>query len=70
MKDILHHLFEHKNLTRTQARDVLLNIAEGRYNDSQLSAFMTVFLMRSITTDELAGFRDAILERRDRKSVV
>lgn len=64
MKDILHHLFEHKNLTRAQARDVLLNIAEGRYNDSQLSAFMTVFLMRSITTDELAGFRDAILERR------
>ena len=25
---------------------------------------MTVFLMRSITTEELSGFRDAILERR------
>lgn len=64
MKDILYQMFEHKNLTRSQARDVLLNIAEGRYNDCQLSAFMTVFLMRSITTEELTGFRDAILERR------
>ena len=42
----------------------MLNIADGMYNDAQLSAFMTVFLMRSITTDELTGFRDAILERR------
>lgn len=57
-------MFEHKNLSREEARDVMLNIADGRYNDPQLSAFMTVFLMRSITTEELTGFRDAILERR------
>lgn len=57
-------MFEHKNLTRNEARDVLLNIADGRYNDCQLSAFMTVFLMRSITTEELSGFRDALLLRR------
>lgn len=55
-------MFEHKNLSREQARRVMLEIADGRYNDSQLSAFMTVFLMRPITTDELAGFRDAIRE--------
>lgn len=64
MNKILYNLFEHGNLTRTEARDVMLNIADGKYNDSQLSAFMTVFLMRSITTEELTGFRDAILERR------
>ncbi len=57
-------MFEHKNLSRDEARDVLLNIADGRYNDAQLAAFMTVFLMRSITLDELTGFRDALLERR------
>ncbi len=57
-------MFEHKNLSRDEARDVLLNIADGRYNDAQLAAFMTVFLMRSITIDELTGFRDALLERR------
>lgn len=64
MNKILHRLFEHGNLTRGEARDIMLNIADGKYNDAQLSAFMTVFLMRSITPDELTGFRDAVLERR------
>lgn len=58
-------MFEHKSLSREESHRVLLNIADGKYNDSQLSAFMTVYLMRSITLDELTGFRDAILERRN-----
>ena len=64
MNKILSNLFEHKSLSRDEARDVMLNIADGRYNDNQLSAFMTVYLMRSITPEELTGFRDAILQRR------
>ncbi len=64
MKKLLNKMVEHQYLSRTEARDVLLKIADGTYNDCQLSAFMTVFLMRSITIDELTGFRDAILERR------
>lgn len=64
MNKILSALFEHKSLSREEARDIMLNIADGKYNDNQLSAFMTVFLMRSITPDELTGFRDAILLRR------
>lgn len=64
MKALLSKMFEHKSLTHDEAREVLHNIADGLYNDAQLSAFMTVFLMRSITIDELTGFRDAILDRR------
>lgn len=64
MKELLYKMFTHQNLSREEAKQVLLNISDGKYNDCQLSAFMTVFLMRSITTDELAGFREAILERR------
>lgn len=64
MKELLLRLFEHGSLSRSEARDVMINIADGKYNDAQLSAFMTVYLMRSITTDELTGFRDAVLERR------
>lgn len=64
MNKILSNLFEHKSLTREEARDIMLNIADGKYNDNHLSAFMTVFLMRSITPEELTGFRDAILMRR------
>lgn len=62
MKKILNQLFEHKKLTRSQSREVLINIANGEYNHSQIAAFLTVYLMRSISVDELAGFREALLE--------
>ena len=62
MKKILNYLFEHKTFTRNAAKDILISISKGMYNDSELAAFMTVFLMRSITVDELLGFRDALLE--------
>jgi anthranilate phosphoribosyltransferase len=61
MREILNHLFEHKTLTRKDAERVLTNIAEGKYSDSEIAAFLTVYLMRSITVDELSGFRDALL---------
>ncbi len=62
MKKILQHLFEHKTLSRGQAKEVLANIGKGLYNEHEVTAFMTVYLMRSITIDELSGFRDALLE--------
>ena len=62
MKKILQYLFEHKTLAREQARDVLTRISKGEFNESEIAAFITVFLMRSITIDELQGFRDALLD--------
>ena len=62
MKKILQYLFEHNTLSRESAREVLVNIGKGNYNDHEVTAFMTVFLMRSITIAELQGFRDALLE--------
>ena len=62
MKKILLYLIEHKSLSRQQAKEVLLNISAGQYNEPEISAFITVFLMRSITIAELEGFRDALLE--------
>jgi anthranilate phosphoribosyltransferase len=62
MKKILQILFEYKTLTREQAREVLSNISRGQYNESEITSFITVFLMRSITIEELQGFRDALLE--------
>lgn len=64
MKKMLDNLFEGAILSRDAAREIMLRIADGAFNDSQLAAFMTVYRMRSITTEELSGFRDAILERR------
>lgn len=62
MKDILNHLIAHKTLSQLQAKEVLKNLATGSYPNSQVAAFMTVFLMRSITVEELRGFREAMLE--------
>ncbi|HEY1199759.1 MAG TPA: anthranilate phosphoribosyltransferase [Niastella sp.] len=62
MKKILQYLFEHKTLSREQAKDVLMNIGKGTYNEHEVTAFMTVYLMRSVTIEELQGFQDALLE--------
>ena len=62
MKKILHYLFEHKSLAREDAREVLNDISKGLYSDPEIAAFITVYLMRSITIDELQGFRDALME--------
>lgn len=62
MKQILNHLFEHKSFNSQEARTILTNISSGKYNASQMAAFMTAYCMRSITVDELEGFRDAMLD--------
>jgi anthranilate phosphoribosyltransferase len=64
MKDLLYRLFEHQYLRREEAQKVLVDIAGGKYNNEQISALITVFLMRSISVDELAGFSDALLSMR------
>lgn len=62
MKEILNELIEHRSLSKETAKQVLVDLASGKFNASQTSAFMTVYMMRSITIDELQGFRDAMLE--------
>lgn len=62
MKQILNELIDHRSLSRETAHRVLVDLATGKYNPSQTAAFMTVYMMRSITVDELEGFRDAMLE--------
>jgi anthranilate phosphoribosyltransferase len=62
MKQILNELIEHRSLTKETARQVLMDLTSGRFNLSQTTAFMTIYMMRSITVDELQGFRDAMLE--------
>ncbi len=62
MKKILNTLFEQKRLTKDQSKEVLINIAQKKYNASQIAAFITVFLMRPVSVDELSGFREALLE--------
>lgn len=62
MKAILNQLFEHQRLTEQQAYEVLTKIGNGEYNTSQIASFLTVFLMRNISVDELRGFQKALLD--------
>jgi anthranilate phosphoribosyltransferase len=62
MKETLKYLFDHRTLGKEDAKNILRNMAEGRYNDAEIAAFISVYLMRSITVEELSGFRDALLE--------
>ena len=62
MKETLNKLINHDILTKEDAQQILVNIAKGDYNTNQIAAFLTVYMMRSITIEELEGFRDALLE--------
>jgi anthranilate phosphoribosyltransferase len=62
MKDTLNRLINHDVLPKEDAKRILVNIAKGDYNASQIAAFLTVYMMRSVTIDELEGFRDALLD--------
>lgn len=61
MKAILQKLFDHQSLSRAEARDTLIAIAQEKYNHVQVASFTTVYQMRDITISELQGFRDALL---------
>ena len=62
MKEILNLLISHKTLDKAVAKEVLINMANGVYNQSQISVFLTVYMMRPVTVEEMEGFRDALLE--------
>ena len=62
MKEILNRLINNQTLSREEAKEVLTGLATGQYNNSQIAAFLTVYLMRAIQVQELEGFRDAMLE--------
>lgn len=62
MKAILNRLIQHQQLSKEEARQMIINIANGQYNTSQIASFLAVYMMRSISLEELEGFRSALLE--------
>jgi len=62
MKQILNRLINRETLESEEAKHILVNISNGMYNQNQISSFLTVFMVRSITLEELKGFRNALLE--------
>lgn len=62
MKEILNYLFTGQKLSREEARQTLYDLATGKYSDIEMASFLTVYNMRPISTEELLGFRDAMIE--------
>ncbi|MBC7641087.1 MAG: anthranilate phosphoribosyltransferase [Flavobacterium sp.] len=62
MKNILNRLFSHETLSKDEAKNVLVNISKGNYNQCQIASFLTVYMMRNISIEELSGFREAMLD--------
>ena len=62
MKAILNRLIQHQQLSKEEARQMIINIADGQYNPAQIASFLTIYMMRSISLEELEGFRAALLE--------
>ena len=62
MKDILNRLIAYKSLDEKESKEILIRISNGELNNSQISSFLTVYMMRNVTLEELKGFRDALVE--------
>lgn len=64
MKELLKRLFNHEELSREEACQLLQDITAGHYNEIQIASLLTVFQMRGIKVEELIGFRNALLSTR------
>ena len=62
MKAILNQLCSGECLSESQAQNILVDIAKEKYNLAQIAAFLTIFMMRPLTVEELSGFRKALLQ--------
>lgn len=62
MKETLQYLVEGNTLTREQAKNTLLEVGKGLHSEAEFASFLTVFKMRPLASEELAGFRDAMAE--------
>jgi anthranilate phosphoribosyltransferase len=62
MKQYLLKRLESEFLSKQEAFEALSIIGRGEANNTQIAAFLTSYIMQPITTDELSGFRAAMLE--------
>ena len=62
MKQYLQKRISGEILSKTEAQEALSIIAKGEANNSQIASFLTTYMIKMVTADELEGFRDAMLD--------
>lgn len=61
-KKVFDRLLNHEELTKDEARDILVGITKNEFSTEEITALLTAIQMRGISVDELLGFREGILE--------
>ncbi|WP_041178705.1 anthranilate phosphoribosyltransferase [Blattabacterium cuenoti] len=62
MNKILESLFLEKTLTKQEAKNLLIELSNGKINQTQAVAIATIYNMRSPTLEEILGFKQAMME--------
>lgn len=62
LKNALNRLMEGETFSQQKAYQLMLNIAKETYSEAELAGFLIAYNMRSVTLEEMLGFRDAMLE--------
>jgi anthranilate phosphoribosyltransferase len=62
MKNYLQKRILGEILSKQEAQEALSIIGKGEANNSQIASFLTTYMIKSITANELEGFRDAMLD--------
>lgn len=64
MKTLLQRLLNGEELSQQETKQVLLNITQQQYSETQITALLCMLQMRGVTVDEILGFREGLLELR------
>lgn len=62
MKQLLIKLIECQKLTFEESRALMHGIAQKEVNDAQIASILTAFIIRTISIEELRGFRQALID--------
>ena len=62
MKNYLQKRISGEILSKQEAQEALAIIGKGEANNSHVASFLTTYMTKPITADELEGFRDAMLD--------
>jgi len=62
MKQLLIKLIECQKLTFEESRSLMYGIAHNEVNEAQIASVLTAFIIRTISIEELRGFRQALIE--------
>ncbi len=62
MKEILLKLLECRSLTFDESRSLMHGIVKNEVNEGQIAAILTALIIRTVTIEELRGFRQALLD--------